>query len=256
MNSIEKEIFEMYINEKIGKMGNEYCGYCKKNSELAGPISFFHVGSNFENDQHKIVFVGKNSWYDKDGFQEDKYSEGCFADTRKVGRDSIIGYGINSPYWRYIRYITEKLYGNINDGVERIAVTNIVKCNTTGEKDDYTDKTPKDIIKNCIDSRIFEKEIEIMKPKHIIFLTGTSSSSYDYDDEIKNYNFNCSQAIDEENKRIDDGKIVWWTRKLCDEDNLKYSILRTSHPQGKHKDIFIKSITDWVKYKKSPSSML
>lgn len=252
MNSIEKEIFEMYINEKIGKMENEYCEYCKKNSQLAGPVSFFHVGSNFENDQHKIVFVGKNSWYDKDGFQEDRYSKGCFADTRKVGRDSINGYGeykINSHYWGYIRHITEKLY--MKDGVEHIAITNIVKCNTTGEKGDYSDKTPKNIIKKCIDSRIFEKEIEIMKPKHIIFLTGPS-----YDDEIKNINFSCSQVIDEENRRIDDGKIVWWTRKLCDEDNLKYSILRTSHPQGKHKDIFIKSIIDWVKYKKSPSSML
>lgn len=252
MNSIEKDIFKMYIKKRIGTTDNKYCRDCKKNSQLAGPISFFHVGSNFENDQHKIVFVGKNTWYDQEGFNYERYLGQSFADARKNGRDSLNGMNNkNSNYWPYIRNIAEALYGNFELGIENISVTNIIKCNTTGENTNSSDNTPKNIKQKCIDSRIFEKEIEIMKPKHIIFLTGTS-----YDDEIKNINFSCSQAIDEENKRIDDGKIVWWTRKLCDGENLKYSILRTSHPQGIHKDIFIKSIIDWVKYKKSPSSLL
>lgn len=246
MNSTEKEIFDMYIKEKVGcDKGNEYCKHCQHNKKLAGPVSFFHIGSLFKKDKYKIVFVGKNSWYDKDGYQEERYAKGCFADARETGRDSINGFGkykINSPYWGYIRHITEKLYGNIRDGVEHIAVTNIVKCNTTGEKDDYADDTPNDIINNCINFGIFEKEIQIMKPKHIIFLTGI-----DYDEAIENFNFGCSKIIEGRKTRLDNGKIVRWTRKLYHNGKLKYSVLRTSHPQYKNKKIFTRNIIDWIK---------
>lgn len=243
MNPIEKQIFELYIRERVGcKRENEFCKYCKRKKELAGPISFFHIGSNFNKDKYKIVFVGKNSWYDIDDFYEDRYVKGCFADTRQVGRDSINGdNNKNSPYWGYIRSITEKLYGNIRVGIENIACTNIIKCNTTGEKDDYSDNTAKDIIQNCISFGIFEKEIKIMRPKHIIFLTGTA-----YDDAIKNFKFGCSKVIDGGKTRLDGGKIVKWTRKLYHNGKLKYFILRTSHPQGKNKEAFTSNIIDWI----------
>lgn len=241
----------MYIKEKVGcKRGNEYCNYCKRNKKLAGPISFFHVGSKFNNDKYKIVFVGKNSWYNKDGYQDEISAKGCFADARKDGRDSINGYGeykINSHYWGYIRHITEKLYGNMRDGVERIAVTNIVKCNTTGEKDDYSDNTPNDIIQKCIDFGIFEKEIQIMKPKHIIFLTGT-----DYDEEIENFKFGCSEISNGRKTKFGNGTIVRWPRKLSHNGKLKYFIMRTSHPLYKNKTLFTRNIIDWVKINKIP----
>ncbi len=178
--SIKEKIFNMYDEEKVGCQVNEYCKFCKKNyKELAGPISFFHIGSNFENDRYKIVFVGKNSWYDVDGFKRDKVKGKCYANATKNGRDSIMRENNrHSNYWGYMRDIIKELYGNVEKGMENIACTNIIKCNTNGEKNVYSDRTPNDIKDNCIASGIFEKEIEIMSPKHVIFLTGEKYDKY------------------------------------------------------------------------------
>lgn len=248
MNSIEREIFNMYNKEKIGsETENKYCRHCKdKYKNLAGPISFFHVGSNFANDKYKIIFVGKNSWYDKQSYEKERLPEKSFADATETGRWSLLGGNDNSMYWDYIRDIIGKLYSNINEKekIKNIAITNIIKCNTTGEKGISDDKTPKDIVKNCIASRIFEKEIEIIKPKRIIFLTGNK-----YDEYIKTFNFGCvgCNSVDLSDNEIN-GKILNWRRKLYDNDTLKYSILRTSHPQGKNKVTFIRNIMNWIKY--------
>lgn len=248
MNLIEKEVFDTYIKEKVGcKKGNECCKYCKRNNKLAGPISFFHIGSMFKKDKYKIVFVGKNSWYNKKDCKDDKYAKGCFTDVREFGRNCINREAAKrSHYWGYIKYITEKLYGDISVGIENIAVTNIIKCNTTGEKGDYSDNTPDDIKQKCIDFGIFEKEIQIMKPKHIIFLTGT-----DYDEAIGNFKFGCSDSPIN-GRKLDNGKIVKWTRKLYHNGKLKYFVFRTSHPQGKNKKIFTRNIIDWIKTTEIP----
>ena len=235
MSSIEDRIFDMYYEENIGsETENKHCGLCKKHHpDLAGPISFFHIGSNFENDKYKIIFVGKNSWYNKIGYESERVEGTSIADATETGRDSLIGaWNEKSKYWDYIREIIKKLYINIKEEEERIeniAITNIIKCNTTGEKNIYDDKTPKDVIENCIASRIFEKEIKIIKPKHIIFLTGNK-----YDKYIEEFNFGCEPRI-LSNNSINNGKILNWRRNLYDKGDLKYSILRTSHPQGKKK---------------------
>jgi hypothetical protein len=252
-SGLGRRIFDMYDEEKIGCQINEYCSCCK-NSEvalkLAGPISFFHIGLNFENDQHKIVFVGKNTWYDINGFKRDKVKiKGkCYANATKNGLSSLKREkNTHSNYWGYIIDIIKELYGNVETGMENIACTNIIKCNTTGEDGKADDKTPKEIRDSCVDSGIFQKEIEIMKPKHIIFLTGT-----DYDDAIKNFDFGCSKVIDGRKTRLNDGKIVKWPRELYHNGKLKYHILRTSHPQGKNKEAFISNIIDWINNTKIP----
>jgi|GEM_PF-422646 len=243
MNSIEKEIFDMYIKENLGnEMKNRHCRICKQNDDLAGPISFFNFGSNFNRDKYKIVFVGKNTWFDMDDYIEYKYDGAYFADARKVGSDSLYGKrNNNSPYWGYLECIIQKLYGKTEEGIKNIAITNIIKCNTTGAQENSDDKTEKHIRNNCINSSAFEKEIEIMKPRRIIFLTGK-----DYDEYIRNFKFGCSKSFDEGNTRIDE-KIISWSRILFDEDKSKYCfVLRTSHPQGKNKKRFVENIINWI----------
>lgn len=211
---------------------------------MAGPISVFHIGSNFEKDPHKIVFVGKNTWYSKWGFKRDRHKGDSFADATKTGKNSLKGKeNEHSPYWRYIKYIIEKLYGDFNTGVENIAITNMIKCNSTGENGDYSDKTPKDIIQNCIESRIFEKEISALKPKHIVFLTGPVGI---YDDAITNFKFGYQKVKKGRKTTRDNGKIIWWERELH-TGRKKCFVLRTSHPQGKNKNFFVSAIVKWVK---------
>lgn len=72
MHRLKEKIFTKYRKMNIGKGKNEYCACCKSNKKLVGPISIFHIGKNFGEDPYKIVFVGKNSWYPKKKFNEDK----------------------------------------------------------------------------------------------------------------------------------------------------------------------------------------
>ncbi len=171
--------------KKTGKSKN--CILCKKigGNKLAGPISFFHIGSNFEKDEYRIVFVGKNSWYDKKDFKEDKITNGYFADVTETGRKSLEGeLNKRSHYWKRIRDIIENLYGRFY--IENFAVTNLIRCNTSGEENNSSDITPKEIKENCMNYGIFEKEIGVLKPRHIIFFTGK-----DYDNFIKKIDFGC-----------------------------------------------------------------
>jgi len=236
---MKNKIFEMYDKEKY----NENCRFCKKfeKDKLAGIISIFHVGSNFEKDKYRIVFVGKNTFYSKKDFEAEANGK-HFADVTQTGRDSIRGEGIKSSYWSYIRAIIAKLYDKerFEDAIENISLTNIIKCNTTGEDGDYRDKTPKEIIDSCLKSRIFEKEIKILKPKHIVFFTGKY-----YDDYLNRINLG-DKIRDKGDKTIDNGKIVLWERDFLFQKE-KIKVLRISHPQGKHKEAFVDAVVSWIK---------
>ena len=57
----------MYEKNKVEK--NSLCKGCKeycKNEgyDKVGPFSLFHVGKKFQNDKYKVLFVGKNTWFD------------------------------------------------------------------------------------------------------------------------------------------------------------------------------------------------
>lgn len=236
---LEKAVFDMYKRLELGSIENKYCKVCKTNENLAGPISFFHIGSNFNKDKYKIVFVGKNTWYDVDGYLESKHYKEDFADARKFGLDRL-----NHPkrsYWRYINYIIQRIYGTLDDGIKNIAITNLIRCNTKGEENNPDDKTESYIINNCINCGVFEREIEILKPKRIIFLTGRH-----YDKYIKTLKFGYSECADGEDEEIDD-KIISWSRTLFNKDRSDFRfILRVSHPQGKNRKNFIQNIMNWI----------
>lgn len=236
---LEKAVFDMYKTLELGSIENKYCKVCKTNENLAGPISFFHIGSNFNKDKYKIVFVGKNTWYDVDGYLESKHYKEDFADAREFGLERL-----NHPkrsYWININYIIQKLYGTLDEGIKNVAVTNLIKCNTKGEKNNPDDKTERYIKNNCINCGVFEKEIEILKPKRIIFLTGR-----DYDNYVKALKFGYSECADGEDVTIDD-KNISWPRILFNKDRSDFRfILRVSHPQGKNRTNFIQNIMNWI----------
>ncbi len=236
----------MYRKEWKTKKNN-YCELCKnsvKGNRLAGPFSFFHIGSKFEKDKYKIVFVGKNCWYDKNDFK--KMTKGKpFADATEKGRNSLLGdENKGSVYWKRIKAIIEEVYGSLDGGIENIAITNIIKCNTSAEEDTHRDTTPKEIRTRCAEkSRIFEKEIKILNPKHIIFFTGPRGS---YDRYIESFNFGFKLNKNGRKTRKDNGKLIWWEREFV-KNRGKIKVLRTSHPQGQHKKKFVNEIVDWIK---------
>lgn len=57
-NDIEERLAQQYLTLGVGT--NKICTDCHQDSNLSMPIGCWCVGSNFNNHQKRILFVGKN----------------------------------------------------------------------------------------------------------------------------------------------------------------------------------------------------
>ena len=224
-NVMEENLFKMYDDIHLGS--SSVCKDChEKTTNLSSPISFWFVGSNYEHENGRVLFVGKNA-RGEPGEKRNNY-----YDSRNKAKEF---WNYSWPYWSYIRNITEEIYGE--NGADYITYTNIIKCNNSGT----TDNTSELVKDNCIRKmKVLKREIELLKPKKIIFLT-----SWDYDNYIKGI-FN--DVVDIESKKVQIGakKMPWWEFSgYIDNDNIK--ILRVGHPERKKKNDYVNAITSWIK---------
>lgn len=221
MNKYEKEIFDLYDKLNIGK--SEICKNCKFNNELSKPISIWQVGDNYYNSEHKILFVGKVAR----GELGTQYNN--FLDVT----DSANGlYKRSWAYWSYTRTIVEKIYGK--DGWEQIAFTNMVKCNNSPT----VDKSKKCMKENCL--HILKEEIKILKPKVIVFYTGTS-----YDEQVKSVFESIENMNSEE---VDIGKKKMKSLKFNGIiENNKINCIKVNHPQMMKKVDYVNYIVEYIK---------
>ncbi|MBT0160834.1 hypothetical protein G4O51_12715 [Candidatus Bathyarchaeota archaeon A05DMB-2] len=245
INSIEQRVAECY---KVKGYRCELCkSYCReKGLQLRGPLSFFNIGKDFERDQYKVVFVGKTHWYNKDQVEEIGFLEQSrFRDCRDDGTKMFLTR--HSRFWGCIQDITKKLYPEqgseeLPDLLDRIAITNITKCNTSS---DYRDTTPYYLTENCLE--IFEEEVKALRPKHIIFFTGR-----DYDLYIDKLTFGYSVPPRDITKRTHKKEIKtrcslwWWHREFCENNKMQMRFLRTRHPQGAPREI-VDEIVKWIR---------
>lgn len=266
-NINEKQVFDKLLKEKIGSEENLNCkfcqDFCRKNLEtLSGPVAPFHVGSNFGNDPYSVAFVGKNSWIGRWHVEHARYEKGKgkFGVFTDFGRDSLEGNpeGQNSPFWKYTRKIGEELYGNLANTLSNIAITNVVKCNTNEEDGNTEDNTPEPVIHSCFKSKVFEYEMQVLKPKHIVFYTARKSKDK-YLDLICQcmFGYKSVEIVESTTVQIGKNKLPWYTFNYYDENNnLGCSVLVTGHPERKKKVEFVNTIVDWIKKDKSQSNKL
>ena len=240
MDSLETEILQVYNKNK------EKCerckAYCKKHErEMHGPLSYFKVGGQFENNERKIVFVGKTHWYNKKQVKElNNFNNSIFKDCRN---DCLKMFKNDSRFLVYIRKMTEKVYPDAKSAeelLERIAITNLTKCNTSEGSDDTT---PYYLTNNCIE--LFEKEIELLNPARLIFFTGAV-----YDDYILKLNFGfINSPIERKSQRnkvkIGNLQTLWWEREFSDNKRIMH-VLRTRHPVRAPSG-FVDKIVSWIK---------
>jgi hypothetical protein len=270
MNSLENKVLGVFEKNAdiCVKCGAECPERYKSLKPPHGPLSFFNIGDGFAEDKYKILFVGKNTWYNKDdvekleGFPE--YPKSAFRDCRDDGRD-MFEHNC-SMFWRCIREITQELYGDpdlypqcknssgrwdFDKLWEHIAVTNLTKCNTSTETDSG-DSTPYYFTEHC--KGFFEKEVENLKPTHLILFLGRG-----YDQCIKELTFvkNNSKVNDEgytdDKKWIPIGerkRKVWWWQEKFFESGKNLFFLRTRHPQGAPAE-FAKEIATWIQKSKA-----
>lgn len=222
-NEIEKNLLNKYLEMDLGSC--DICMNCRNtNKNLSLPVCCWFVGTNFEQQKKRILFVGKNAR----GYNELKSLEMVFNDGRKLWEK-------NWAYWSYTREIVKEIYGN--ESAENIAFTNIIKCNQSDDKDTTSDSTMDFCIKK---KAVILEEIKIIKPTHIVFYTNTK-----YDNYIKNNIFeNFNIILD--NKKVCGTKQIHWLEAYGSIGEEKYSILRTDHPERKKKKDFIANIIEWI----------
>jgi len=251
-----KQIHEKYTEKLIGERSD--CRDCRdsayvylknrKNLTLSAPVGIWHVGDLFKDETYKVVFVGKTAIGGKE-IEFDKDS--CFGKNILLKKGEEWEDNLSnriSPFWGYIRNILNLLYPDLTEDerVKGVAVTNLLKCNIF-KKDgsDFKDYSTKDMIETCLNKmHIFEAEINILKPKKIIFMTGDS-----YDEFIDNFKF----WFDNNGKDVerDEKKMLWWVKEFHNNEGNQLKILRTSHPyhvhfKGQKKEEFVNQIVKWI----------
>ena len=228
MNSLEKEIINLYIN-KLNVCKSAICTECRAQQHV--PLDFigaWFVGNEFHNAMHQPLFVGKTARGGADIV--------AYEDVFEISRKSL--WNKSWPYWEYTRLISNRIYSD--DSPEHIAFTNIVKCNNSDGIDttDYRRKI------NCIEKlKVLKQEIEIIKPKEVIFYTGRNYDQHIFNGE--NGLFDAFNIVSDGTKLIGAKDVPWREGTAC-IGNVNFRLLRTGHPERKNKEDFVKAVADWI----------
>lgn len=222
MNIHEKEIFDMYEEINIGR--SDICSECRISTcDMCRPVSIWQVGDKYYDSEYRVLFVGKVA-RDEPGIP---YKS--FMDATKRADELYTKKGW--AYWNYTKAISSALYGEA--AWESIAFTNMVKCNNSVTVDRTNDFT-----KNCC-LHIVKKEIEILKPKHIVFYTKDG-----YDEQIENIFdvITCSEKCD-----IHIGKKMMNKWTFCGKtDDREIRCIRVGHPERMKKADYTAEIINYI----------
>jgi hypothetical protein len=237
---MKDKIFEMYKSIKVGK--NEICNICNAEGNMEIPLSIYFVGDKFHLQNDTILFVGKTAVGGEDigPIVEDTFTDA--TDFGKLSIDLEEAWSKRRAFYSYTNEVIKRYYGSYEDGKQYIALTNIVKCNNCSTKDQTTYKTKE----HCINElKVFWKEVEILKPKKIIFYTGR-----DYDDFINSGEFKCEEIY------LNDKQNCWWHGKFIFNQSYSCEFLRIYHPDymryigGNAKEEYISKVVAWLQQTK------
>lgn len=243
--SLFDDVCQMYRKSKIGT--NKICSNCNLTHKV--PISIWHIGDNFSRDKYKILFVGRTAMPEL--AEVVHVGSGGYADVRKKAEEFFFDTGKHKrpwPFWRYTKELVSspELYGSPKKGWERIALTNIIKCIVE-------DKDNKDALKNkCIcELGIIRREIEILKPKNVIFYT------YDkYDVFIEQLIGALKRAGEKKvskhsipiKSKTKGNPLKFDTEEIIGLDGqIRMRFLITSHPRGQDKERFFGKLIAWIR---------
>jgi len=238
-NKTEKKLLEMYAKKNLGSVEkppiNPCCKECHSTfrGELSKPMSAWIVGNEFNKQEKRVLFIGKIAIGDDgDKFLYPNYRNDDNSPTHYcinvfgVTRENIWNEHSTS-FWRFIKDLTRKLFPKVAESnlLEYIAITNLIKCNNSESKANITEYMQF----NCVDYLdVVRREIDIINPTHIIFLTGKK-----YDENI------CNIFDDiEDKKEIEEPyNNRWCGNGIIGEKTHKFSLLRIRHPQGAEKGL-------------------
>lgn len=241
---MKEAIFEMYKRISVGK--NTICKECNPNGLLEIPLSIYYIGEKFHSSGDTILFVGKTA---VGGEGIGVVVDDTFTDATNFGESSLDlkeGMSNRRAFYSFTNEIIRRYYGTYELGKKFVALTNIVKCNNGSTKDQTSNFTKA----NCVDKLgVIWKEVEILKPKRIIFYTGTN-----YDDFIDNFLPVGYSTLD----NVEDDEInCWWHKQFYNnEGTVICDILRIYHPDymkyigGQAAEGYISKVVAWLEQTK------
>ena len=241
VDKIKEDLLELY---KKDYLGTEECKICY----LHGTVdrnTYWNLGASWTISNPKLAFIGKNTWGPTEdaGKLLELYKRIYDYYDSETGETTV-----NSRYWRAVKNISEKVHElqPSKEFLKYIFVSNLAKCGADSEHPNIV--TSKKAFTSC--KNIFQKEIELVKPTHLILLTGKS-----YNDIIEGLNFRSSSHEDETSRDStfklrkpcgETQEVPWWHRKYKADGRVFMHLLRTRHPQGAFIE-FETEITSWVK---------
>lgn len=196
MQNLTKKFFSPLFDEmELGE--NNFCKKC--NASYKTPLLPWIVGEEYETSEYKLMIVGKPH-----RGEAEKVSKYSFAMNKHI--DWLIN-DCNWAYFSYSREIAQQLYGS--KGINKIALTNVVKCTNTEGKD----KTSEEMLDCCIRKNgVIWQEIKRLKPYNIVFYTYKLCKNY-----LQELPFQI-ELIKEEEKSLFCGrkKIKCWEKIIID----------------------------------------
>lgn len=181
MGNLQKQLNELYDDYLATILKDDLLGKAILNFEISSPILVnvdAKSSNNYENADFKLLYVGQetNYWYNESERREDGFFDSL---TDSVGyRDALlnlyanfnIGHNYNTSLFQYKNQILSKL----EQSQIGVLWTNILRHDQFGEGK----VSPEIEAKITYDNNyIFRRELEILKPDAIVFVTGPR---YDY----------------------------------------------------------------------------
>ena len=177
----------MYVKHSIGE--GSVCQHCKlescrKGLEHIGPVPIFHVGEEFADSPHRLLIIGSVAYGWDDILLSDKIAEPSEALMQRVEarfcqlllnpqpaerKSKILG---------AFRAICNSIYGSIDQGYRKVAITNVIKCNAGNIRGG----APSHMGYYCAHSQaglmVTRREIDALRARKIVSIAGSAYNPY------------------------------------------------------------------------------
>ncbi len=176
------KVYDYYINNEIGH--NELCKKCKSLSEkkgdflINGPIPIFHIGKEYQKSETKLLFLGTVAYgwegelndnffkADKQARQKNKSEIIDLVETRI--EELFFARRERMPFFTYLRESSNLVFDN--NGYSKIAITNLLKCNSGAVRNHYPQKVFDYCIKSDLTGNLMS-DLDLLTPTHIVLLS-------------------------------------------------------------------------------------
>ena len=229
-----KKIINLYENE-LCIPNNEICNNC--DSQLKQPLLPWQIGDKYFTKNGGIFIAGKPHRGTPGTLRDSNIMDG-----RKRGKELF--FEKNWAYWSYTKEILNNLFESNEESWEHITFSNIVKCTST----DSSDKTSEQCAKQCIvENKVIFKEIELLKPRKILFFTWSMHRHLLKDIPIAKDGTIIEHTDSSFQKKCGAKKLGWWERSFVSKWDSHIDFLIIGHPERMKKSDYVNLVTEWLK---------